>query len=290
MAKKQGLGRGLNALLAGVMDQPVTNTSQQNSTAAVFELPIQSLTPGRYQPRTQIHPTELETLADSIRVQGVLQPIVVRPLEKDRYEIIAGERRFRAAMLAGLEFIPAVVKDVKDEAALAIALIENIQRENLSALEEAMALERLSKEFNLTHIQVAEAVGKSRAAVTNLLRLLTLTDDVKLLLERGDIEAGHAKVLLTLRGHQQSQVARTVVARGLSVRETEKLVAKLQEETSTASFRRRVSDPNIRLLQNSLAEKLGASVEIMHGNQGKGRVVIQYNTLDELDGILAHIQ
>lgn len=286
--KKPSLGRNLGALLtASMITSP---SSEPESSHALLEIALSDIVPGKYQPRREFHQPELEALANSIRAQGVLQPIVVRSLRDKRYEIIAGERRWRASQLAGLTEIPALIKDVPEEAAMAIALIENIQRENLTALEEAMALDRLSKEFGLTHIQVAESVGKSRSAITNLLRLLTLSDDVKLMLEQGDIEVGHAKALLGLRGHNQSQIAKMIVQKGLSVRETERVVARFQEESSLKPKSRVVVDPNVRALQNSLSEKLGAEVEIVHGQQGRGKVVIQYNSLDELDGILAHIQ
>ncbi len=258
-----------------------------------FELPIKNLQPGKYQPRKDFEPSELESLADSIRAQGIIQPVLVRHLSQDNYEIIAGERRFRAAKLVGLEKIPVVVKKVEDKSAMAMALIENIQRTDLNPLEEAQALDRLSKEFGLTHIQVAEAVGKSRATVTNLLRLLTLTDETKNLLERGEIDLGHAKVLLALRGHQQNQVARQVKIRGLSVRETERLVSKLLDDsfqTSNSSQKPMTLDPDVRRLQDSLSQKLGAAVQIVQGNQGKGKLVIQYHSLDELDGIIEHIK
>lgn len=286
VAKKQSLGRNLDALLAATFETQVPLEEKQNG---ILELALDSLRPGRYQPRREINSADLENLANSIRAQGVLQPIVVREIGKNQYEIIAGERRFRASQLIGLTTIPAIIKNVPDEAAMAIALIENIQRENLNALEEAVALERLTKEFGLTHVQVAEAVGKSRVTVTNLLRLLTLVDDVKILLEKGEIEAGHAKVLLGLRGDKQSQVARMVVSKGLSVRETERLVARMAEEAPEKASRRQSIDPNIRRLQIALSETLGAVVEIAHSGAGKGKLVIHYNNLDELDGILAHI-
>lgn len=313
-SKKQSrLGRKIGVLLEGAREEsktaqsPVmettslsslgTNTNTQSSDISnlvtlqnLFELPLKNLQAGKYQPRRDFEQSELETLADSIRVQGILQPIVVRPIGKEQYEIIAGERRFRAAKIVGLEKIPVVVKEVEDAAAMAMALIENMQREDLSPLEEAFALDRLSKEFGLTHNQVAEAVGKSRAAVTNLLRLLTLADETKELLEKGKIEMGHAKVLLALRGHQQNQVARQVVLRGLSVRETERLVSRFLDESYQTTQKTTPIDPDVRRLQDSLSEKLGAAVQIVYGSQGKGKLVIQYNTLEELDGILNHIQ
>lgn len=335
MAKKHGLGRGLNALLiasrtaadatsetktsdvgnvagtVGIVPTSVidlngstvasTSSALDVSTAAstselsngLLEIALENVQPGQYQPRQNFHQEELDSLANSIRSQGILQPLVVRKLNdpSNQYEIIAGERRFRAAKLAGLSTVPVIVKQVSDEAALAMALIENIQRENLNALEEAVSLERLVKEFKLTHIEVAEAVGKSRTAITNSLRLLSLAEDVKALLERGEIEAGHAKVLLGLRGQEQSDIAGQVVARGLSVRETERLVAKQLEKTENHFPRRPHNlDPDIRRLQDNLSDKLGTRLEIQQNQQGKGKLVIHYNSLEELDGILEHIQ
>ncbi len=290
--KKRGLGRGLDALLAGV--QPA---SREDGTAMIPEggdmrlLPIDLMQRGRYQPRKDMHPDRLQELADSIRAQGVVQPIVVRPLDNQpgRYEIIAGERRWRAAQLAGLQEIPAVVRHVPDEAALAMALIENIQREALGPLEEAVALQRLAEEFGLTHQEVANAVGRSRAAVSNLLRLIELNEDVKRLLEHGDIEMGHARALLALNGRQQSDAARQVVAKKLTVRAAETLVRHLQQEESAGVTAKRAVNPDIRKFQQELSEKLGAKVLIDHGVKGRGKLVVEYNSLDELEGILAHI-
>lgn len=312
MSNKRGLGKGLDALLMGssipktskISLTPETRVLQSthsaapsvappslHTTAAILELPINTLMPGQYQPRRTLQPSDLEALTDSIRSQGIIQPIVVRALKEGKYEIIAGERRWRAAQLAGLETVPVLVKNVKDEAAMVMALIENIQRADLSPLEEAMAYERLAKEFGLTHIQVAEAVGKPRTTITNFLRLLTLTDEVKALLEKGEIEVGHAKALLGLRGHLQSKFAQIVAQKGLSVRETERLVNSELENTSGDVFsKKRSVDPNVHHLQQNLSEKLGAKVEILHGQQGKGKIAIHYNSLDELDGILEHIQ
>jgi ParB family chromosome partitioning protein len=301
--KKLGLGKGLDALLSAsltpvrvavepaeaALTEALGSNASTSNTNGLLELEVTKLKPGKYQPRRHISQTELEALADSIRTQGVIQPIIVRKLNKDFYEIIAGERRWRAAQLADLQTIPVIIKEISDEKAMVIGLIENIQREDLNPLEEAQALDRLVKEFNLTHVQIAEAVGKSRTTVTNLLRLLVLAEDVKIMLEKGQLEVGHAKVLLGLRAHEQSVVAKTVVARGLSVRDTERLVANMLADASKPN-RVQVLDPNIRKLQNSLSEKLGAIVEIQHGQQGKGKIVIQYNSLDELDGILEHIK
>jgi ParB family chromosome partitioning protein len=246
---------------------------------------------GRYQPRREIHPESLQELADSIRAQGVVQPIVVRPLAANgRYELIAGERRWRASQLAGLSEIPVIVRDVPDQAAMSIALIENIQREDLNPLEEAIALSRLVNEFKMTHQQVAEAVGRSRAAVTNLLRLLDLKDEVKRLLETGQIEMGHARALLALDGPLQVKAAQQIVSRGLSVREAEQLVRRLLESQKSEPRPARHTDPNITRLESDLSERLGAGVSIQHDAKGKGTLVIRYNSLDELDGILGHIK
>ena len=311
VAKKRGLGRGLDALLGGgnkgaaaaTLDAPeisadssevttiTSSDSPANSTTGdLRELPIDLLQPGKYQPRSDMHQDSLQDLANSIKAQGVLQPIVVRGIGGGRYEIIAGERRWRAAQLAELHEVPAVIRDVPDEAAIAMALIENIQRENLNPIEEASALQRLIDEFELTHQQAADAVGRSRAAVSNLLRLLSLNPDVRKLLENGDLEMGHARALLTLEGDAQSKAAREVVARGLSVRETEQLVNKSKDSAGKAKPKAAKLDPNIERLQNELAEKLGAPVHVQHASSGKGKVVINYGSLDELDGILAHIK
>src|SRR5690606_9224939 len=244
---------------------------------------------GKYQPRRDIQPEALEELAESIRAQGVMQPIVIRPISDQRYEIIAGERRWRAAQLAGLDRIPAVIKDVPDEAAIAMALIENIQREDLNPIEEAFALKRLQDEFELTHQEVAAAVGKSRTTVTNLLRLISLSDEVKKLLEHGDLEMGHARALLTLDDEQQRDVARQVVSKELSVRQTESLVRRIQQQETRAVPAQRV-DPDIKKLEESLSEQIGVPVTVQHNAKGKGKLVLSYNSLDELDGILAHIK
>ena len=289
MVKKRNIlgNKGIEALLAATKGAEMT---QEIIQSGLLELPVSKLNPGPYQPRNEIKEIDLESLTHSIRAQGVIQPIVVRQIGPSQYEIIAGERRWRAAQLAGLATVPVVVKKVSNEKAMAMALIENIQREDLTALEEAEALERLSKEFGLTHIQVAEAVGKSRTAVTNLLRLLTLTDEVKRLLESGVIEAGHAKALLGLKDQQQKQTARIIVEKGLSVREAERLINQTTENVVAApSKKRAVIDPDVKSLQQALSAKLGATVEINHGAQGRGRVIIQYNTLEELEGILEHI-
>jgi ParB family chromosome partitioning protein len=294
--KRKGLGRGLDALLSGAVPVSGDDTGEE-----LRELPVDLIQPGKYQPRMHMRQESLQDLADSIKAQGLVQPIVVRPLSggssgsgpvgERRYEIIAGERRWRAAQMAGLRQIPAVVRDVPDRAAIAMALIENIQRENLNPLEEAQALQRLISEFEMTHQQASEAVGRSRAAVTNLLRLLELTDDVKEMVEQGDLEMGHARALLPLKGLAQTGAARRVTDRGLSVRETENLVRRLLKEdgASPPKGARRV-DPNIRQLETDLTQKLGAKVTVEAGSGGKGKLVIQYSSLDELDGILARIR
>ncbi|SNB58659.1 chromosome partitioning protein, ParB family [Marinobacter sp. es.042] len=289
-AKKRGLGeRGLGALLAGSkvnLDQEL-----KDHDGELREVPIDLIQRGRYQPRRDMDPAALQELADSIRQQGVMQPVVVRPIAEGRYELIAGERRWRATQMAGLDSIPAIIRDVPDEAAIAMALIENIQRENLNPIEEAFALQRLQDEFGLTQAQVAEAVGKSRTTITNLLRLIGLSEDVRIMLEHGDLEMGHGRAMLTLAPELQMQVAKQVVAKSLSVRQTEALVRRVQQETPDSKSRKKgVVDPNIRALQDDLAERLGARVSIDHGQRGKGKLVIEYSSLDELDGILGHIR
>jgi ParB family chromosome partitioning protein len=294
-AKKRGLGRGLDALLTDSASAAARHEAQQPAVEDVVadkgelqNLPVEFLRPGRFQPRKDMSPEALEELANSIRAQGVIQPVVVRELSTDQYEIIAGERRWRAAQLAQLDVIPCLIKDVGDEATVAIALIENIQREDLNAMEEATALQRLLDEFNMTHQGVAEAVGKSRTTVTNLLRLNNLNEDVKTLLERGDIELGHAKVLLAVQGETQSELARVMVAKALTVREAEKLVNKALNPG--AQKEKPEPDANVQQLEQQLSERLGAAVAIAHNRRGKGKVVINYSSLDELDGILAHIK
>ncbi|MGM0525943.1 MAG: ParB/RepB/Spo0J family partition protein [Pseudomonadota bacterium] len=294
-AKKRGLGRGLDALLTNnnASQQKQSQQTSEEITDAVVKgelqkLPIESLKPGRYQPRKDMSPEALEDLAASVKAQGIIQPIVVRPVSDGEYEIIAGERRWRAAQLAKLELVPCLIKDVTDEAAVAIALIENIQREDLNAMEEANALQRLLDEFKMTHQDVAQAVGKSRTTVTNLLRLNNLESGVKTLLERGDIDLGHAKLLLALQGEQQTDVAQQIVAKDLTVRESEKLVRKTLEPPKPTE--KPEPDADIERLQTQLSETLGAKVAINHGRTGKGKVVINYTNLDELDGILSHIK
>ncbi len=309
--KKPTLGRGLADLLGQMSPpRPVTPVPAEPSASApaatpageeLARLPLDLLQRGRYQPRVDMRPETLEELAASIKAQGVVQPIVVRPIaapaagETQRYEIIAGERRWRAAQIAGLKDIPAVIRRIPDEAAIAVALIENIQRESLNPLEEARALERLITEFELTHAQAAEAVGRSRAAVSNLLRLLELAPEVGALVERRELEMGHARALLALAGRrQQAEVAAIVAKKSLSVRETEALVRRMQQrgkeaEGGAANENPGAADPDVRRLEQDLAEKLGAKVLIQHSHAGKGKLVVSYNSLDELDGILAHI-
>ncbi|MEL7308325.1 MULTISPECIES: ParB/RepB/Spo0J family partition protein [Pseudoalteromonas] len=300
-AKKRGLGRGLDALLSSSKPAPSANNQQQATAATeqvsdvvaeqskgeLQKLAIEFLQSGKYQPRKDMSEEALEELASSIRAQGIIQPIVVRQIGADKYEIIAGERRWRAAQLAKLDTVPCIIKDVPDEAAVAIALIENIQREDLNAMEEAIALNRLLNEFELTHQQVAEAVGKSRTTVTNLLRLNNLNEDVKILLEHGDIEMGHARCLLALEGEAQSDAARFAVAKALTVRETEKLVRSILEPAPKKEQQEK--DPDVKQLEQKLAENLGAKVEINYNKKGKGKLVISYTSLDELDGILSRI-
>ena len=295
--KKPSLGRGL-AELSPLLAR---RAGMQASDAAplvgdrLASLPLDLLQRGKYQPRVDLRPESLGELADSIKAQGLVQPILVRPLsghlpgESQRYEIIAGERRWRAAQMAGLAEIPAVIRDVPDEAAVAMSLIENIQREDLNPLEEARALGRLIEEFGLTHQAAAEAIGRSRAAVSNLLRLMDLTDEVKHLLEQRRIEMGHARALLGLTSRrQQIEVAGLVAKKSLSVRDTEALVRRLLAPPP-AAVEPKPEDPDIRRLELELADKLGAKVLFQHTTSGKGKLVVSYNSLDELEGILAHI-
>ncbi len=287
-AKKRGLGRGLDALLATSQSSPQQakeEAAPAPTDSELCKLPIEFLQPGRYQPRKDMSPDALDELASSIRSQGVIQPIVVRQVETQKYEIIAGERRWRAAQLAELDVVPCILKDVPDEAAVAIALIENIQREDLNAMEEAMALDRLMKEFELTHAEVAEAVGKSRTSVTNLLRLNNLNEDVKLLLEHGDIEMGHARALLALSGEQQTEAAQVVSGKGLTVRDTEKLVRKFLEPQRPKP--EKTIDPDVQGLMTRLSENFGTPVSIDHNARGKGKIVINFSDLEQLDGILS---
>jgi ParB family chromosome partitioning protein len=301
MAKRRGLnnaGGGLNVLLAGAskgktsQDGASTAEDSQLAKEVLKQIPIEYLQPGQYQPRKDMHQETLEELAASIKVQGIMQPILVRPLSSvtadTKYEIIAGERRWRAAQIAGLHDVPAIVRDVPDEAAIAMALIENIQRENLNPMEEAVALHRLQEEFELTQQQVADAVGKSRVTVTNLLRLMNLNEDVRTMLEHGDIEMGHARALLGLHDQHQSEAGRQVVAKGFTVRQTEALVRGWHEPVVAQA--KPVTNPDIKRLEINLGDRLGAKVELKHNGKGQGKLVINYSTLDELDGILSHIK
>jgi len=289
MVKKRGLNRGLEALLQGAGSFDVDLTQNESKAKdGLQELPLEWIQRGVYQPRRDINPEALEELASSIRVHGIMQPIVVRTVGIDRYEIIAGERRWRAAQLAELDSIPALIKEVPDESAIAMALIENIQREDLNAIEEAFALQRLQQELELTQQQVANAVGKSRSAIANLLRLLQLSEPVRLMLERGDLEMGHARSLLALDEETQLHLAREVVAKGLSVRQTEELVRKSQSTTKVVT--KKVPNAEINNLQDRLSGTIGAAVSIKQSAKGKGKLTISYATLDQLDSIIARLE
>lgn len=274
--KFKGLGRGLDALMG--------DTSAAESLQT---LPITALQPGKYQPRTHMDPEALEELAASIRIQGLMQPVLVRPLGDDRYEIIAGERRWRASRLAGLSEIQTLVREIPDEAALAMALIENIQREDLNPLEEAIGIQRLIAEFDMTHEAAADAVGKSRTAVSNLLRLLNLTEPVREMLMMGQLDMGHARALLPLEPLAQLEAAKTVALKGLSVRETEALVKRLLEPAQPKAHK--PVDPDVRRLEEEVSGRLGARVNISQGRKGAGKVTIEYGSLDQLDGLLARL-
>lgn len=290
--QKRGLGRGLDALLGEIAPKdggkitddkaaPAANTATQN-------LPIEFLQRGKYQPRKDMNPEKLQELADSIRAQGIIQPIVVRQIAAEKYEIVAGERRWRAAQLAGLSEVPVLLREIDDRAAMAIALIENIQREDLNPLEEADALRKLLDEFGMTHQQIADAVGKSRATVTNLLRLIELNPEVKKFLINRQLEMGHARALLSLNENQQLSIAQKIVKEGLSVRAAEQLVKQCHAEPKTV-VEKRIDNDTLRL-QNELTAKLGAKVVIDHKENGGGKVVITYTSLDELDGIIGQIK
>lgn len=291
-AKKRGLGRGLDALLGpkgAVTPVSVAAVAEPQPGEVLRKLQIDLLQPGKYQPRREMDEAKLSELSESIKAQGVIQPILVRQVEGGRYEIVAGERRWRASRLAGLDEVPVVVRELEDRTVIAMALIENIQREDLNPLEEALALQRLQQEFELTQQQVADAVGKSRVTVANLLRLITLPDAIKTMLAHGDLEMGHARALLGLEEHRQEEGARHVVARGLTVRQTEALVRQwLSDKPDPVEPSK--PDPDIARLEQRLAERLGSAVQIRHGNKGKGQLVIRYNSLDELQGVLAHIR
>ena len=278
--KKPVLGRNLSSMLSQTTLQQVKSGNRDG----LHNLPLDVITPGRYQPRSVFDEEKLNELADSIRSQGVVQPVVVRPVAEGQYELIAGERRWRAAQLAEIDDIPAVIRDVPDEVSVAMALIENIQREDLNPLEEATALRRLIDDFQMTHQEAADAVGRSRAAVSNLLRLLELMQEVKDMVDLRLIEMGHARALLSLDDELQVQAAREVVHKRLSVRDTENLVRRLQQSKKKKGHRR--VDPDILRLQNRLGETLGARVRIQHQASGKGKLVIAYNNADEFQGIL----
>ncbi|MDJ0655148.1 MAG: ParB/RepB/Spo0J family partition protein [Xanthomonadales bacterium] len=284
-AKRRGLGKGLDALLGSAAKPADRDTAPEGDYR---EMPVDLIQPGRYQPRTGMDPEKLQELADSIQAQGMVQPIVVRQVSGDQYEIIAGERRWRAAQIAGLSEVPVVVRDVPDQATVAMALIENIQREDLNPLEESGAIKRLIEEFELTHEEAARAVGRSRVSVSNLLRLQELEEPVKKLVDERSLEMGHARALLGLTGSEQVQAARRVALRGLSVRETEALVRRWLKPPKTSTGKTQ-TDPNIVKLEQDLTEKLCARVQLKHKNSGKGQLVVSYNSLDELDGILERL-
>jgi ParB family chromosome partitioning protein len=283
MIKHKGLGRGLDALLGG-------SAKPRGDEESLAQLPVGSLRPGKYQPRTRMDEASLQELADSIRARGVIQPIVVRPVGEDRYEILAGERRWRAAKLAGLERIPAVVREVPDEAALGIGLIENIQREDLNPIEEASGLKRLIDEFKLTHEEVARAIGRSRVGVTNLLRLLELAPAVQAMVQDGRIDMGHARALLALSKARQVELAQTIAHQGLSVREAERLVQGTTAAPKAKAGGAARLDADTRRLQEELSEALGAMVKLKPRRGGKGSVVIDYTSLDELQGLLKKLR
>jgi len=280
MSKPKGLGRGLDALLGG--DDSASHTD------AMATLPVASIRVGKYQPRTRMDQQALAELAASIRSQGVMQPLLVRPVGRDQYELIAGERRWRAAQLAGLAEVPVLVRDVPDNAALAMALIENIQREDLNPIEEATGLQRLIEEFRMTHEQAADAVGRSRSATTNLLRLLKLVKPVQAMLMQGTLEMGHARALLALEGARQIEAANRIVARGLSVRESEALAARLARGPATR--RKQKTDRDLARLEEEIAQRLGTTVHIRPGRKGSGTIVVRYSGLDHLDQLLKKLR
>ena len=277
--KPRGLGRGLDALLGADETAP---------REALLTLPVARIRPGRYQPRTKMDQEALAELAGSIRAQGLMQPLLVRPVDRDRYELIAGERRWRAAQMAGLEEVPVLVREVPDEAALAMSLIENIQRENLNPMEEAAGLARLIEEFRMTHEQAADAVGRSRSATTNLLRLLKLAKPVQEMVMEGALEMGHARALLALDAARQIEAGNRIAARGLSVRETEALVQTMLR--GPAQRRRRKSDRDLARLEEEVAERLGTTVEIRPGRKGSGKLVLHYSGLEHLEQLLKKLK
>ena len=286
MAIKPGLGRGLDMLLSSAPKK-----DEKVNDSELKQLPVDKIQKGAYQPRLTIDPDALQELAESIKAQGMVQPVIVRRLDSGMYELIAGERRWRAAQIAGLHDIPSIVRVIPDQAAAAISLIENIQREDLNALEESIAMSRLISEFGLTHQQTADAVGRSRTAVTNLLRLLELEDETKKLLDSGQLDMGHARALLALDGKIQLDTAHKVAQRGMSVRDTERLVKTILNKVEPANSKKeKVKPVEVTKLERSLAETLGADIDIKYNSRGKGKLVITYNSLDELDGILEHIK
>jgi len=276
--KAKGLGRGLDALLGGTEERP---------RDALLTLPIARIRPGRYQPRTKMDQQALAELAASIRSQGLMQPVLVRPVDRDRYELVAGERRWRAAQMAGLEEVPALIREVPDDAALAMSLIENIQRENLNPMEEAAGVQRLVDEFKMTHEQAADAVGRSRSATTNLLRLLKLARPVQEMLMEGALEMGHARALLALDAARQIEAGKRVAAKGLSVRETEALVHTMLRGPAA---RRKRADRDLARLEEEVSERLGTTVEIRSGKKGTGKLVLHYSSLDHLDELLKKLR
>ncbi len=284
--RKPGLGKGLDILLSSA-SKAKKEGADKNS--GMRTLPVDKIEKGQYQPRLTIEPEALQQLADSIKAQGLIQPVVVRPIAGGKYELIAGERRWRACQIAGLHDIPAVIKDIPDQAAAAMSLIENIQREDLNPLEEAIAMERLIEEFGLTHQQTADSVGRSRSSITNLLRLLVLEDKTKSLLDKGELEMGHARALLGLGGNKQVEAAQKVANRGMSVRDTERLVKRLTKPESDKPASP-AKAPEVLKLEQELSEKLGANIQIKYNSKGQGKLTIDYNSLDELDGILEHIK
>jgi ParB family chromosome partitioning protein len=279
MNKPKGLGRGLDALLGS------DNSARKDAMAT---LPVGAIRPGKYQPRTHMDEKALNELAASIRVQGLMQPLLVRPVGRDLYELIAGERRWRAAQLAGLTEVPVLVRDVQDSAALAMALIENIQREDLNPIEEAAGLQRLIEEFRMTHEQAADAVGRSRSATTNLLRLLKLAKPVQAMLMQGRLEMGHARALLSLEGARQIEAANRIVAQGLSARESEALAARLAR--GSAARRVRKADRDLARLEEEVSQRLGTTVHIRPGRKGSGTIVVSYSGLDHLDRLLKKLR
>ncbi len=279
MIKPKGLGRGLDALLGG----------EETRKDALMTLAVSKIRPGKYQPRTKMDQEALAELAASIKTQGLMQPVLVRPVERDRYELIAGERRWRAAQMAGLDHVPALVREVPDEAALVMGLIENIQRENLNAMEEAAGLQRLVQEFKMTHQQAADAVGRSRSAASNLLRLLNLAKPVQAMVMEGVLEMGHARALLALDGAQQVEAANRTAARGLSVRETEALAQQMQMLRTPGSARKKKVDRDIARLEEDASGKIGTTVEIKAGKKGTGKLVLHYASFEHLDEMLAKL-